>query len=134
MVPLRPSTRDTMPARQQGRTSVAPEEGTLAACTRTPIRDLAARIAEQRDLPPLPVVATRVLALTADAGAQISAIAILVTTDAVLAARVLKIASSITQRGLTAAAKPGQVQSAAALVSAMPKSGRAWPPAGGSRT
>jgi putative nucleotidyltransferase with HDIG domain len=58
------------------------------------MRVLFQRVAEKCDLPPLPVVATRALVVARDPDTTVRQLARLVSTDAALAARVLRIARS----------------------------------------
>jgi HD-like signal output (HDOD) protein len=63
--------------------------------TRQSMRVLFDRIAEQCDLPPLPAVAARALALVRNPETKTEELAQLVATDAAIAARVLRISRSV---------------------------------------
>jgi HD-like signal output (HDOD) protein len=63
---------------------------------RARVRALVARVSRTVDLPPLPEVAERAMALARDPDAAVARVAQVVGTDAVLAARVIKIANSVT--------------------------------------
>ena len=58
------------------------------------MRTLFARVAEECDLPPLPAVASRAMALARDPEVKADELARVVQTDAAIAARVLRIAGS----------------------------------------
>ena len=62
--------------------------------TRDGVRTLFARVAETCDLPPLPAVALRAMRLARDPDAKADDLARVVSTDAAIAARVLRIARS----------------------------------------
>jgi HD-like signal output (HDOD) protein len=71
--------------------------GTAAASeptTRDSVRTLFSRVAETCDLPPLPAVAMRAMRLARDPDAKADDLARVVSTDAAIAARVLRIARS----------------------------------------
>ena len=70
--------------------TAAPPEPT----TRDNVRTLFARVAATCDLPPLPAVAMRAMRLARDPDAKADDLARVVSTDAAIAARVLRIARS----------------------------------------
>ncbi|MEB2283278.1 MAG: HDOD domain-containing protein [Myxococcales bacterium] len=77
----------------------APEESAVAAAAaaspRSALRTLFNRVAESCDLPPLPAVAMRAIALARDPNVASDRLVRVVSTDAALAARVVSIACSV---------------------------------------
>jgi HD-like signal output (HDOD) protein len=73
-----------------------PPEAPAADRPRDRFRDLFNQLARRCDLPPCPKVASRALALAADPHASLEAVARVVAGDAAFAARVLRLARSVT--------------------------------------
>jgi putative nucleotidyltransferase with HDIG domain len=66
-----------------------------ASYSRSALRELFARVSESCDLPPLPAVAMRAIALARDPNVSAEQLVRIVSTDAALAARVVSIARSV---------------------------------------
>jgi putative nucleotidyltransferase with HDIG domain len=68
---------------------------TILSTSRSALRDLFNRVSESCDLPPLPAVAVRAIALARDPNVGSDQLVRVVSTDAALAARVVSIARSV---------------------------------------